>query len=45
MTRAPLAQLRLQRARELLHQTDRSLIDIATETGFVLSSHFSKIYR
>lgn len=38
-------QLRLQRARELLHQTDRSLIDIATETGFVSSSHFSKSYR
>jgi transcriptional regulator GlxA family with amidase domain len=38
-------QLRLQRARELLLQTDLSLAEIAAETGFVSSSHFSKSYK
>jgi transcriptional regulator GlxA family with amidase domain len=38
-------QLRLQRARELLLQTDLSLMEIAAQTGFVSSSHFSKSYK
>ena len=38
-------QLRLRRARELLLQTDLSLVEIAAETGFVSSSHFSKSYK
>ena len=38
-------QLRLQRARELLHQTDLSLVEISAQTGFVSSSHFSKSYK
>ena len=38
-------QLRLQRARELLLQTDLSLVEIAAQTGFVSSSHFSKSYK
>lgn len=38
-------QLRLQRARELLHQTDLSLVEISAETGFVSNSHFSKSYK
>jgi len=38
-------QLRLQRARELLLQSDLSLVEIAVQTGFVSSSHFSKCYK
>lgn len=38
-------QLRLQRARELLHQTDLSLVEISAQTGFVSNSHFSKSYK
>jgi transcriptional regulator GlxA family with amidase domain len=38
-------QLRLQRARELLLQTDLSLVEIAAQTGFVSNSHFSKSYK
>ena len=38
-------QLRLQRARELLLQTDLSLVEIASQTGFVSNSHFSKSYK
>jgi transcriptional regulator GlxA family with amidase domain len=38
-------QLRLQRARDLLHQTDLNLVDISAQTGFVSSSHFSKSYK
>ncbi|MDH3905189.1 MAG: GlxA family transcriptional regulator [Gammaproteobacteria bacterium] len=38
-------QLRLQRARELLLQTDLSLFEIGAQTGFVSSSHFSKSYK
>jgi transcriptional regulator GlxA family with amidase domain len=38
-------QLRLQRARELLLQSDLSLLEIAVQTGFVSSSHFSKCYK
>ena len=38
-------QIRLQRARELLLQTDLSLFEISAQTGFVSSSHFSKTYK
>lgn len=38
-------QIRLRRARELLHQTRMSLVEIAAMTGFVSSSHFSKSYK
>ncbi|MDX1499634.1 MAG: GlxA family transcriptional regulator [Woeseiaceae bacterium] len=37
--------IRLARARELLQQTSMNLVDIATLTGFVSSSHFSKSYK
>lgn len=39
------AQLRLQRARELLHRSSMSLVEISALTGFVSSSHFSKSYK
>jgi transcriptional regulator GlxA family with amidase domain len=39
------AQIRLARARELLHQTGMSLVEISALTGFVSSSHFSKSYK
>ena len=38
-------QIRLQRARELLHQTTMSLVEISSLSGFVSSSHFSKSYK
>ncbi len=38
-------QLRLQRARSLLLQTDMSVIAIAMACGFASPSHFSKCYR
>jgi AraC family transcriptional regulator, glycine betaine-responsive activator len=38
-------ELRLERARRLLHQTDMSIIDVALACGFVSASHFSKCYR
>jgi transcriptional regulator GlxA family with amidase domain len=38
-------QLRLQRARELLQQTDLSLIEISSLCGFVSTSHFSQCYK
>ena len=38
-------QLRLQRARELLRQTDLSLVESAAQTGFLSNSHFSKSYK
>jgi transcriptional regulator GlxA family with amidase domain len=37
--------IRLARARELLQQTDLSLVEISVLTGFVASSHFSKTYK
>jgi len=37
--------LRLERARSLLMQTDMSVLDIALACGFVSASHFSKCYR
>ena len=38
-------RLRLQRARDLLHQTDLNLVEVAAQTGFVSTSHFSKSYK
>jgi transcriptional regulator GlxA family with amidase domain len=38
-------RIRLTRARELLQQTSMSLVEIASLTGFVSSSHFSKSYK
>lgn len=38
-------QLRLRRARELLRQTDLSLVEICEQAGFVSNSHFSKSYK
>lgn len=38
-------QIRLARARELLHQTSMSLVEISAITGFVSTSHFSKSYK
>ena len=37
--------LRLQRARLLLKQSSRSVLDIALACGFVSASHFSRAYR
>ncbi len=38
-------QLRLERARQLLFQTDMSIVEISAQTGFVSSSHFSSAYK
>jgi transcriptional regulator GlxA family with amidase domain len=38
-------QLRLERARHLLHQSDMPIVDLALASGFVSASHFSKCYR
>lgn len=38
-------QLRLARARQLLFQTNLSIVEIAAQTGFVSSSHFSTTYK
>jgi len=38
-------ELRLDRARTLLHQTSMSILDVALACGFVSASHFSKCYR
>ncbi len=38
-------QLRLDRARQLLFQTEFSIVEIAAQTGFVSSSHFSTTYK
>lgn len=38
-------ELRLERARNLLLQTDMSVINVALATGFTSPSHFSKCYR
>ena len=39
------SRVRLARARELLHQTSMSLVEISALTGFISSSHFSKSYK
>ncbi len=38
-------ELRLQKARNLLMQTDMSVINVALACGFASQSHFSKCYR
>ena len=38
-------QLRLDRARKLLLQTDMAVVDVAMACGFVSASHFAKCYR
>ncbi|MCC5959337.1 MAG: GlxA family transcriptional regulator [Rhodobacteraceae bacterium] len=38
-------ELRLERARNLLMQTDMSVINVALASGFTSPSHFSKCYR
>jgi transcriptional regulator GlxA family with amidase domain len=38
-------EMRLNRARTLLHQTSMSVLDVALACGFVSASHFSKCYR
>jgi transcriptional regulator GlxA family with amidase domain len=38
-------ELRLNRARLLLLQTDMSVLDVALACGFVSASHFSKCFR
>lgn len=38
-------ELRLQRARQLLLQTSKSIVDVAFACGFVSAPHFSKCYR
>ena len=38
-------ELRLQKARNLLMQTDLSVINVALACGFASPSHFSKCYR
>jgi transcriptional regulator GlxA family with amidase domain len=38
-------ELRLTRARQLLLQTNRSIVDVALACGFVSAPHFSKCYR
>lgn len=38
-------EIRLRRARELLLQTSKSIVDIAFACGFISAPHFSKCYR
>ena len=38
-------QMRLERARNLLLQTELSVLDIAVACGFENAGHFSKVYR
>lgn len=38
-------ELRLTRARQLLLQTNKSIVDVALACGFISSPHFSKCYR
>lgn len=40
-----LMKLRLDRARQLLIQTEMSVIEVSTVCGFASSSHFSRAYR
>lgn len=37
--------LRLQRARNLLVQTEQSVLEVAIASGFKSASHFSRVYR
>jgi transcriptional regulator GlxA family with amidase domain len=48
LTRSPkryYMELRLQKARNLLMQTDMTVINVARACGFASPSHFSKCYR
>ena len=38
-------QQRIDRARRLLKQTERSLVDISMDCGFASQSHFNKVFR
>ena len=38
-------KIRLQKARQLLLQTEMNVLQIAMATGFTSSSHFSKCYK
>ena len=38
-------QLRVERARELLIYSDRSVIDVAVQAGFSSTSHFATWYK
>lgn len=40
-----LTDIRLQKARELLIESDKCILDIALETGFGSSSYFGKIFK
>jgi transcriptional regulator GlxA family with amidase domain len=40
-----LMRLRVERAREMIEQTDRSLTDIAMRCGFDDSSYFARVFR
>ena len=42
---AYLAQLRLERAQQLLATTDHSITEIGSRVGYASSSHFSKAFR
>ena len=40
-----LNDLRIERAKQLLRSTDRTILDIALEVGFSDQSHFSRVFR
>ncbi len=40
-----LARVRVERARQLLAEGSREIIDIASETGFADQSHFSRVFK
>jgi AraC family transcriptional regulator len=40
-----LAALRVERARRLLAETDRPIVEIGAEVGYASQSHFTKIFR
>ena len=40
-----LARLRVERAREALTLTDRTLVEISTESGFADQSYFTKVFQ
>lgn len=40
-----LVSYRLQKAQELLRYTDKSVLEVAVETGFGTSSYFGKVFR
>lgn len=40
-----IISIRLQKAQELLWYTDKSILEIAVETGFGTSSYFCKIFK